>query len=107
MDVRGKYFLMQNDKFANTWEIWNNPSLITLQKPEIYLEMAPGYTLEHTIKMYFHPGEVIGISNYFVADSKKYNYDWQIDPDWPDKSGYKKINDDYRKVRANIFDLNE
>lgn len=105
IDVRGKYFLMQDGRFANTWEIWNNPSLITCQKPEIYLEMAPGYQIDATKDMYFHPREVIGINNYFVSEANRYDYSWQIDPDWVTKSGFLPIQEDYARVRAEIFGL--
>ena len=107
VDVRGLYFIKKDGQFANTWEIWNNPSLIMSQKPEIYLEMPPGYNIDNTKNMYFHPSEVIGINNYFVSKAGSYDYSWQIDPDWVEKSGYMRIQKDYRKVRAEIFGLEE
>ncbi|MBN2289800.1 MAG: transglutaminase domain-containing protein [Candidatus Glassbacteria bacterium] len=106
LDVRGKYFLLPDGKFANTWEIWNKPALITSQKPEIYLEMAPGYNIDKTL-MYFNPREVIGFNNYFVSDADKYDYSWEIDSDWAVKSGYDRVQADYLKVRAQVLGLEQ
>ena len=105
-DVRGKYFFLADGRLANTWEIWNDPSLITSQKPEIYLEIAPGYELDFSLKC-FHPREVIGINNYFVADFDKYDYSWQIEKDWAEKSGYSKVQEDYLRVRAEVLGFEE
>ncbi|HUU28159.1 MAG TPA: transglutaminase-like domain-containing protein [archaeon] len=107
IDVRGKYFLNQEGRFASTWEIWKNPSLITAQKPEIYLEMAPGYNLDSSRDMYFNPREVIGINNYFVSDTERYDYTWKIDKDWAEKSGYDRVQADYLKVRAEALGLKQ
>jgi len=107
LDVRGKYFFLPDGSFANTWEIWNNPSLITSQKGEIYLEMPPGYTIDPTRDMYFHPREVIGINNYPVSRAEDYDYSWKIDKDWVEKCGYNRVQADYMKVRARVFGLAE
>ncbi|MEA1997204.1 MAG: transglutaminase-like domain-containing protein [Gemmatimonadota bacterium] len=103
-DVRGKYFFLPDGSLANTWEIWNDPSLLTSQKPEVYLDMAPGYNLDKSL-MYFHTREVTGINNYFVSEAHQYDYSWEIDKDWAGKSGYMRIQKDYMKVRAEVLGL--
>ena len=105
LDVRGKYFVHPDGSFATTWEIWNNPSLITSQKGEVYLEMPPGYIIDSTRELYFHPREVIGINNYPISRAGDYDYSWIIDKDWVEKCGYSRIQEDYMKVRASVFGL--
>ena len=56
---------------------------------------------------YFHPREVTGINNYFVSDFERYDYSWKIDRDWPEKSGYTRVQADYLKVRARVLGLEE
>lgn len=106
-DVQGgKYFLFPDGKFADTWEIRQNPSLITSQTPKIYLEMSPGDNIELT-RMYFHPREVVGINNYFVSDADSYDYSWKIEKDWAKISGYDRVQADYLKVRARVLGLDQ
>ena len=106
MDVRGKYFFQPDGSLASAWEIIQNPLLITSQKPEVYLDMAPGYNIDESLT-YFNPREVTGINNYFVSDMSKYDYTWMIDGDWAEKSGYARVQDDYMKVRARVLGLEQ
>jgi len=67
--------------------------------------MPPGYIIDSTRELYFHPREVIGINNYPISRAGDYDYSWIIDKDWVEKCGYSRIQADYMKVRARVFGL--
>ena len=74
-DNRGKYFLKPDGAFASTWELVRDPSLIDAQPAEVTADLRKGCDMDGT-RRYFSPVEVTVVTNYFVWERERYNYDW-------------------------------
>ena len=77
VDIEGRYFLKPDGSLAGTWDLKQDPDLITSQSKEVLAEFrkGKGFDLARSIRE-FSPVEVTVITNYVVWDFHRYNYDW-------------------------------
>ena len=75
IDNEGRYFLKGDGTLASVLELKRNPELITTQSPEVLADHRGRFSLERSEREFCRV-EVTVMTNYFVWENARYNYDW-------------------------------
>lgn len=98
--MKGMAAVLDDDRPANTWELWQDPTLFERQPESFWADVRPPHALFggrqrdprnlaremcRCRDCYFHPREAIALANYNAWDVGRYSYPWRIDPHDPDR----------------------
>jgi transglutaminase-like putative cysteine protease len=77
VDIEGRYFLKPDRKLASTRDLKHDPSLVTSQSKKVLAELRTGrgFDLERAEREFISI-EVTVLTDYFVWEFERYNYDW-------------------------------
>lgn len=94
-DIRGRFFVKQDDSLASAWDLLQDPELIHRQ-PEYVLKHRSPHSDHSLADRYYTPPAVTIVANYLVADHAKYDYSWV----YPSESLAREARDAGRRLRV-------
>ncbi|MFB3891036.1 MAG: transglutaminase domain-containing protein [Phycisphaerae bacterium] len=92
--MKGLAPVLDNDRPASAWELWQDPRLFERQPKEVWADFRSpfqqfgldkrdprhaAYQMAKNRDCNFHPREAQAIGNYFVWEHARYTYPWRIE----------------------------